>query len=310
MFRSAHKQLLTGVSAISLGVILAGPAVAADFEDPIVHKLSAHAEVFGGHSWVDGSAVVANEDSDFFLLGGNVRVHFPMGDTLSFQADFDGEGGFVDSGVNDSYGGGFAVGGHLSYRQPEHYLFGVFGGMGVGDPEDTDSTGRAAPFFFSGVEAQWHVDNFTLYGQVGYVDSNHPSNFEVLDNAWFVRGVARAFLSDYTMAQGEIAFADGQNDIDGVTDDVDVLQWGARVEHQFHDVGFTNGFLSGFAEYRGMYVDDDNGGGANGEFTDHTILVGLKIAVNQPNLRSHYRNGPGLSLPNFARMITEVVYTD
>ena len=193
-------------------------------------------EVYGDYSFIDGASGHAehtfsgsSDSDDYFELGGAVRLSVPFADRISGQFDFDAEYRPLndDDADGDHYSGSNTVGLHLSYRDPMSYLFGLFGGAGQVDYVDEDGS----RFWFGGVEAQYYFDQVTLYAQAGLLDGSEEANDDGLRNAWFVRGVGRYFLSDYSMAQAEIAYVDGERDFDD--DDMYGVSWGLRLEHQF-----------------------------------------------------------------------------
>ena len=259
-------------------------------------------EVYGDYSFVDrasGEAVGTFKNSgdldDYPEVGGSVRVSIPFADRFSAQIDLDGEIRVFDEddADNDHYLGSYAGTVHLSYRNPSDYLLGVFGGAGRLDFVDENLT----DFWYGGVEAQYYLDQATLYAQVGYIGSDDVDD-NGLDDAWFVRGVGRYFLSDYSMAQAELAYFDGKQDFDGK--DMYGVSWGLRAEHQFMPVP-----VSLFVAYEGNYFDnhDDAGFSDNGKFVEHSFLVGAKYAFGATGLKANDRYGATLDTPSFGRWV-------
>ncbi len=87
---------------------------------------------------------------------------------VSVQVDAQAEGTSYDVPA----GGGhfsthsYLVGGHWSWRNPQQYLFGLFGG--VGDAGGAGSFGSSPRRGLIGAEAQWYWQQFTFYAQAGY----------------------------------------------------------------------------------------------------------------------------------------------
>lgn len=309
MSASKRKWLVASVSALAIGCITATPTVAADLFDPQPapdRVISGNLEIFGGYSFLNGTAVTGSEDSDFPSFGGGASVDVPFNANWSLQLDVDGEVGFPDASdqtsESDGYGGHGTIGAHLNYREMDRYLFGAFaGGGGVGIQDTSGATGTGGPYGFVGVEGQMYFGNTTFYAQGGYFDTSIQSNTDIMEDAWFIRGVLRHYIGGgNTMLQGEIGYADGAmaNTSD---DDVDVVSWGAKLEHLIHSWG-NEGFVSAYAEYNGRHFDEKNCG-CNDEYTDHTFMVGVSFDINQQNLLSRERTGVALDLPKFARHI-------
>lgn len=256
-------------------------------------------EVYGDYSFVEGASGNANNnfngsnDLDSYPeVGGSVRLSVPFADRFSGQIDLDGEVRVFDEddADNDHYYGSYAGTLHVSYRNPSSYLLGVFGGAGRLDYVQE----HLADFWYGGLEAQYYFDQATLYGQAGYLTSDDVHN-DGLHNAWFMRGVGRYFWSDYSMAQAEIAYVDGEQD----TDDQDMygVSWGLRVEHQFMPVP-----VSLFAAYEGNYFENEDSGD-DGDFTEHSFLIGAKYAFGATGLKANDRYGATLDTPGFGRWV-------
>jgi hypothetical protein len=233
-------------------------------------------------------------------------VDIPFSQTTSLQLDLGGEATFSQgsdsTSANDNYAGNLTLGAHLNYRQVDRYLFGVFGGGGSSFHKDTGTTGQPAPFWFVGLEGQAYFGNSTLYGQAGYLDSNQPEP-ETLETAWFVRAVDRHFFNaGQTKAEGELSY--GQQD-EG-SDSVNIFGWGLELEHQCWSFG-NDGFLAGYVRYEGRHFNETT---QSDNYTEHTLMVGLKADMNQMNLLSRDRTGATLDLPNFGRWVGGTITLD
>lgn len=182
-------------------------------------------------------------------------------------------------------------------------LFGVFGGGGKVFFANT--TDDAYTQWLAGVEGQAYFGNTTLFGQAGYsgVESNDPTSQHLIDEAWFLRGVARHYMnSGDTKLEGEFGWATGVNDNSGDpgdnTDDVDVLWWGAEVEHAVTSFG-DDGFVSAFGRYEGYYVDETSTGDIG---VAHVFMAGVRVDLNQMNPLTRERTGVAVDLPNMTRI--------
>jgi hypothetical protein len=284
-----------GAAALAMTVSLASVAIAADVELPPEEALSPFSAQVDG--WVgywfldDEKDNVLSDEDEGLIYGADGKLRLDLFSGLSVQAD----AGFDDVDENDGedyYQGGWYVGGHLSWSDPESALLGIFGGTGAGesDEEDTD-------FWVLGGEAQLYFDNWTLYGQVGYFDAEADSEPEedAFHDAWFGRIVARYFFTSENRLQAEFAYADGDQDSDEDDEqNMEVISWGARYDHQLWEN------ITIFAAYDGGYYDNGNGFDT-GSYYDHVISGGLSISLGRPDLLSIDRSGPNLDMPQIGR---------
>lgn len=258
-------------------------------------------EAYGDYSLIGGSS--GNGDSTFdgsgdqdnyFEVGASARINVPLGESFSAQLDLEAEHRLLDTNDSGHYKASIVSGVHLSYRDPESHLLGVFGGLGHVVYEDDDE----ADLWFAGVEGQYYFDQVTLYSQIGYLDAKDDSDTDALHEAWFVRGVARHFLTDYSMIQADAAYVDGKQD-SGSGYDMYGISWGLRLEHQYMSMP-----VSAFVAYEGNYFNNDTcGGGDCGEFVEHAFLVGAKFSFGAKDLKQNDRSGATLDLPNFGRWV-------
>lgn len=298
--------------AIALAISV-NTAQAADYELQVQQLVvSGVVEKWIGYSFISG---IDNGDNDnfepdndsYFTSGQSGRLSLPLGDMLSIQMDADNEiteNAFKED-ADDDFSHAFGFGLHLSARDPSRGLFGVFGAFGQGKGDDDD--GRH-DFWAAGGEAQVYVDNTTFYLQGGYLDSQSHDDGEADDglyDAFFVRGVARWFMTPDSRLQGEVAYANGTQDDDGGDGphDMDVIQWGVRYDTVIGGLPLV-GDSAVFIGYRGTHFDngccsnDDTGRG-----TEHTIMAGFSYHFGGQTLLDFDRVGATLDLPNFGRWV-------
>lgn len=290
--------------------ISANSATAADYEAQ-VQQLVVSGIV---ESWVGGS-FISNDDGNmdpdhksYFTSGQAGRLSLPLGDMLSIQMDTDNEitsPGLVHN-KNDDFAHSFDFGLHLSARDPSRGLFGAFGAFGQGKGDD--DSGRHN-FWAVGGEAQFYADNTTFYIQGGYLDSEpvDSSGIDGLHDAFFVRGVARWFMTPDSRLQGEVSYANG--DQDGCTDedcssyDMDVIQWGARYDTVISGLPLI-GDSTVFIGYRGAHFDNGCCGDEDtSRFTEHTVMAGFTYHFGGMTLLDFDRVGATLDLPTFGRWV-------
>lgn len=290
--------------------ISANSATAADYEAQ-VQQLVVSGVV---ESWVGGSFLSNIEngddnlepDHDSYLTSGQAgRLSLPLGDMLSLQMDTNNEiTSNAFGSADDDFAYAFDFGLHLSARDPSRGLFGVFGAFGGarGDQSD-DATGRQN-FWAVGGEAQYYADNTTFYIQGGYLDSNpdeSDADQDGLHDAFFVRGVARWFMTPDSRLQGEVSYADGSQDAD--VKDMEVIQWGVRYDTVISGLPLI-GDSAVFVGYRGTHFDngccseDDTA-----KFTEHTIMAGFSYHFGGQTLLDFDRVGATLDMPTFGRWV-------
>src|SRR5690554_5778211 len=172
-----HRYLVlaAGVAAIA---VAGPPALAADLQgiyaSPAPGLTPAPAGLFHAGTaevWVGARSVISSDDPDdntHAMAGGNLFASMPLRSNVSIQGDVQGDA-YFDSNAEASQGI-LVFGGHLSYREPSHYLIGAFAGFGrpFADDLDDDDDGHGAWGYVIGGEGQVYVDRVTLYGQAGF----------------------------------------------------------------------------------------------------------------------------------------------
>jgi hypothetical protein len=316
--KNTTKLWTAGASALALACFMTPQAaLAADPPAPMFERgLTATLGFYGGFSSLGNDQDISlggsqSEDSGYPTLGGSAKVDIPFNTNTSLQLDLDGvsnwamDGQDSSSSQSDNFAGGSVVGAHLNYREIDRFLIGIVGAAGVTHISDTSSTGESLPTYFIGIEGQWYFNNITLYGQVGYLDSNYTnsSSNEGLSDAFLGRLVLRGYFNGgRTLAQISGLYADGEQDEGGGSpNDLTVWGWGAKLQHQFANWGNT-GFASVFVEYRGRRFIEKNTY-QSPKYTDNTFLVGFALNLNQQTLQATERTGVALDLPDINRLV-------
>lgn len=248
-----------------------------------------------GEFWIGNSFLSATpgndvDDDSYLGLGGNFRLNIPFDKDWTVQLDLGSEAGFVDNS-NDNYTGSVLGGVHVSYREPKDWLLGGFIGIGNGYNASTDT----ATAWLIGAEAQYYLTDWTFYGQLGYMNGDEAgvSANDAFRSAWFGRGVARFFLNENGKLEGELSYANGENDFDSA--DMDVWGWGLRYERPVKSAD-ANIFIA----YQGNYYDSTQPAD-NHELTEHVIKLGLNIAFGIEGQKYVDRHGATLDLPMVTR---------
>jgi opacity protein-like surface antigen len=310
------KLIATSAIAIALAVS-ANSASAADFEaEQAIRGLVVGGEVesFSGVMFYGGeSGDVTFDDDDVQLVSGILgRLNLPLGDNLSAQMD--GEFEYTSNALSGSrqdelFSHSFLAGGHLSWRDPQSGLFGGFAAFGGGAADDNGGDGpRNFSFYAVGGEGQFYADDFTFYLQGGYIDGATDDSLPVIDSdalrdAIFGRGIVRWFMDSNTRLQAEIAYVDGESDSDA--DDMTIVEWGLRYDTVIPGLPIL-GDSNVFVGYRGAHFEksDANNSGDDGEFVDHTIMVGFTHRFGTQTIMETDRYGATLDLPNFGRWVS------
>ena len=144
------------------GTILAGmggcAAYAADIDTPTslpaVSGPNGKVELGGG--WTDIDSLSSDE-----VFRGGAAFSFPVGDMFGIQADLTALDAFGDTAVGGA--------GHFFTRDPNSYLFGVYGGYVDAGPAD---------MWYVGPEAELYLDNISIEAIGGFMDLTHDSGSE------------------------------------------------------------------------------------------------------------------------------------
>lgn len=289
----ALKQVYMG--AVALAAMMS-VAQAADMRPVLkappepIQQATGYVEVYTGWAGstfdVCGTRCVSLFDENGWVLGGAGRANYWFSPGMSLQVDAQAEGTSykVDGGHFSTHS--YLVGGHLSWRNPQQHLFGVFAGAG-------DAFGQRHGLI--GAEAQWYWGQFTAYGQVGY-DTAINSNDGLNDShAWFVRGTGRYFINPNLMIEGTGMFASG--DVDGRIFGLagvgfDTWLWQAKAEYRL-----ATAPISLFATYQGSRTDYDTVLRAiDTKAKDNRVMFGLRLNMGDRNLQATDRAGATLDI--------------
>jgi len=277
----AFFALASVAHAADLQPVLKAPAA-------VDQQATGYVEVYTG--WAKTTFDFFNDGSERFngwALGGAGRGNYWISRDMSVQVDAQAEGTSYD---NPGSSGNFSThsylaGGHLSWRNPQQSLFGVFGGIG-------DAGGGFGPsqrYGLIGAEAQWYWHQFTLYGQVGY-DTTLSNNGFSDTNAWFIRGTGRYFINPNFMLEGTVMYANGDIDFNfGPSVGFETWTWQAKAEYRLPTAPF-----SVYAKYQGSETSYDRF--FIDKVTDHRVLLGLKLHMGDRTLQQTDRAGATLDI--------------
>jgi hypothetical protein len=277
----ALTVLATAAGAADLQPVLKAPAA-------VDQQATGHVEVYSG--WAKTTVDTFDDGSqriNGWALGGAGRGNYWMSRDMSVQVDAQAEGTSYDVPAVGGHASihSYLVGGHWSWRSPQQYLFGLFGGIG----DAGGGGGFSQRYGLIGAEAQWYWNQFTLYGQVGY-DTTLASNGSSDTNAWFIRGTGRYFINPNFMLEGTVMYANGN--IDFIGDPSISFQtwlWQAKAEWRLATAPF-----SVYAKYQGSQTSYDQF--FVDKVTDHRVLLGLKLHMGDRTLQQTDRAGATLDI--------------
>jgi hypothetical protein len=293
----ACVALTSAAHAADMQPVLKAPAVE--------QQATGYVEIYGGWAGTrvrerDCSGGECEPDKWFHLngsaLGGAGRGNYWITRNVSVQMDAQAEG----TSYGDPFGGhrsnhSYLVGGHWSWRDPQQYLFGLFAAAGdAGGGFSVSGAQRHAVF---GGEAQWYLNQFTLYAQAGYDSTLGTIEPGVKDgvHAWFIRGTGRYFVNPNVLIEGTVMYANGGIDYSAGFPSLgfQTWTWQAKAEWRLPTAPF-----SVFAKYNGSEtrIDVAPYSKAFDRVTDHRVLVGLKLHMGDRTLQQADRTGATLDI--------------
>jgi hypothetical protein len=247
-------------------------------------------------------------DETVFANGGEGRLSLPLGDNLSIQSDvkyeynsnaFDPAPVIITGGPRYSYLGAA----HLSWRDPSSFLLGMFGGAATVDNAGIDTFAH-----FVGGEAQFYVNNVTLYAQAGYVDYSQQGFAPniVLDEGFFARGVLRWFLGNGSRLQLSGQYSEADYITGFGTPDMKSFAIGARYDFDLNlpIAGQTPLFIG----YRGVFTENCTNNNDFADTSEHTIMVGTSYSFSGDRITVD-RSGATLDTPDFHSCFGGVTFT-
>ena len=305
------KQTLLAVSSLAVMTITAGAAdmpAKAPRPDPLP-QVSGYVELYGGWARTkqafaecDPGCTSGGSTANGWALGGAGRATWWWATNYSIQLDAQGEG---TSHKHTFTGGGFSrvsshsylIGGHANWRDPGRGLIGIFGGAG----DATNFSGTSVRHGLIGAEGQLYWGPVTLYAQGGYNTTLGQISSGFFDSiqAWFVRGTARVYATPNFRLEGTVLYADGDynfvSTVVGRSTDFQTWLWRAKGEYKFAGAPF-----SVFAAYEGSRTTFDlfaaPASTRTDRVTDHRIMGGIRLYLNENTLQWNDRNGTTLDI--------------
>ena len=284
------KSILAASVAL---IAFAGPATAADYERELGLIVSGVVDSWAGVQMIDDGF----NDDTVFTNGGEGLLSLPLGNNFSIQSDvkYEYNTNATESPSDINMVGprfSYQFASHGSWRDPSRGLFGAFGGMGSIDTGIGFGSFRQDHRFVGG-EAQFYIDNITLYGQGGYVET--ANSFFGLDDGFFARGVVRYFPTSDSRIQLEGTYInmDYNNASSG-----DMEAFSVKARYDFLLTGMpVIGDTPVYIGYRGTFRDNCSFDGR--DLDDHTVMVGTSYSFSGDRLTVD-RQGATLDTPDFA----------
>lgn len=287
------KKMLLATSVVFFA--FAGPASAADYEREMGLIVSGVVDSWAGVQFIDDGT----NDDTVLTNGGEGLLSLPLGDNISIQSDIKyeyntnaTESPFDNDVAGPRFSYQFAT--HGSWRDPSRGLVGAFGGMGSVDAGILLGGSFRQDYRFVGGEAQFYMDNITLYGQGGYVEPGNTA-FLGLDDGFFARGVVRYFPTSDSRIQLEGTYIN-MDYISAFSGEMEAFSVKARYDFVLAGmpvIGDTPIYLG----YRGTFRENCSFDGADRD--DHTIMVGTSYSFSGDRLTVD-RQGATLDTPDFA----------
>jgi hypothetical protein len=310
------KQTFLAVSALAALTVTAGAADMPAKAPRVVERpqqVSGYVELYGGwartkeaETECPGGGVVCFLDGETrangWALGGAGRATWWWAPNYSVQLDAQGEGTSYkfNTGANSFArvsSHAYLIGGHANWRDPSRGLIGVFGGAGDATNWFTFQSNRHG---LIGGEGQVYWGPVTLYGQGGYSSTlGGISSFGVDSfQAWFVRGTARVYATPNFRLEGTVLYADGDYSFapgaGPVSLNFETWLWRAKAEYKFARAPFAM-----FAMYEGSRTKANEQETVDLEIhklTDHRIMGGIRLYLNENTLQWNDRNGTTLDI--------------
>jgi hypothetical protein len=307
------RQALLSVPALAMLTVAAGAADMPAKAPRLVEtpqQVSGYVELYGG--WARTKSTETDCDIGFpcdsfsfsangWALGGAGRATWWWASNYSIQLDAQGEGtSYKFTGGNSfqrSSAHSYLIGGHANWRDPQRGLIGIFGGAGDATNVINFSSVRNG---LIGGEAQVYWGPVTLYGQAGYSSTLGAISSSGVDSmqAWFVRGTARVYVNPNFRLEGTVLYADGDVDFTAnpfnAAIDFQTWLWRAKAEHRFASTPF-----SAFLTYEGSQTKIHAAnvfGFLDTKLTDHRVLAGIRLYLNENTLQWNDRNGTTLDI--------------
>ncbi|MDB5596923.1 MAG: hypothetical protein JWM36_3884 [Hyphomicrobiales bacterium] len=319
-------KIASVASVLGALMVSGGLATAADLPArvepaPIFTTVSGYVEAGVGIGWARNSSTssynygsgglsssASGRDSTWSISGAG-RANVWLSPSFSMQTDIWGSAESAKikncTGCGSSNATAFNIGSHLSYRDPNAFLVGVYGALGSFNTGYSGS-GDSANHGTIGLEGQVYFGATTLYAQAGYASTISASDYASA-NAWNARGVLRHYINPNLRISGELGYAhldfdnNNNNYWGGGSSSAHQVNWGVGVENKFGTSPF-----SAFLKYEGTDTQFKSSGvpccsytnlaQSSDKTTSHSIKAGFRVYFNEGTLLANDRNGTTLDI--------------
>jgi len=273
----------TAGAALGLVIGMSG-AIAGDYGDKLIFGSVSSFSL--GNRDVDSSNEGTGQTWEFSSTS---AYNIPLWKSFSMQVDTFSEY-YFDTNSHTDPNRSNALGLHLSYRNPNQGLIGLFGAYSWTDTNGGHGGDKFNLSMF-GAEAQLYQGNWTFYVQGGIANtSDNDPAVEGFHDGWFARGVVRYFFNPNSKVEAEVSYAKADTYMDS-SNSGQFTAWGVSFDHKLTTV--YNFPVYGTLAYRGAYYDsvgDDH-------LTEHVFKAGIKVLFGARDLLQNDRNGATLDLP-------------
>ncbi|MEL6279464.1 MAG: hypothetical protein AAFR28_11375 [Pseudomonadota bacterium] len=235
------------------------------------------------------------DDESYPEVAGAGRVSLPLGESIAMQLDVTGWNTFTDRGENgeDNLQTAFSTAAHLAWRDPTIGAAGVFAQVGSANGGEATN----ATFLAGGAQAQYYLEDVTLYGQLGYFVADDGDEYDVMTDAVFGRGVVRWFPQDRTRLQAQAALFSGEEDDNFNDAEFDGWSAGLRADHAFSETPFTL-----FAAYDRLSIEADRRF-VPAEYEENRFMIGAAFHFGVASPKAQDRQGATFESPDIGRWI-------
>lgn len=219
------------------------------------------------------------DSGSYLAYGANGKFSFPVWRGFSLQLDADYEKYNVPE-YNVEMQKSVTL--HASYRNPDQYLVGMFGGYAKGKADNEDAVSGD----FYGIEAQYHLNRVTLYGQIATAEVDNYDDSDNIFEGKYYTVAARYFPSDDVMLQIAYELGESPDDFEDDGDRGRITSFSASGEMKLLEALPIYGAVT--LAVNDIQANDEDDG-------DETVLMfGVKYYFGAQSLFANNRRGATL----------------
>ena len=243
------------------------------------------------------------EDDNFNIFRVSADATIPLEERFFLAVGASYENANDDDGVffniptsDDDYQGSLSGNIQFGFSGDNYQIAGFGAGGRVRNQDVSDSDDQNSQFSVYGVNSNFHFGDLAIGLQAGRINSRGDDD-ETFSNGTFYRGIISVFSMDgRTAFTADFASGDAIQDYNsGSPDQLDVLAWGAEIEHQLDAI---NGMqpVSVFVSYRDIELEEN-------ETADNRIIsAGVRFRSGGLTPKDYAQQSLP-DLPNFGRWL-------